>query len=122
MSFRKRLMALQRHPNSVILSFIFVHSVMNKIGTKVPSIVCVFKGDEVRETHFYFLKHEILRFHICKLESYKSIERKGQLFDYLWTTEISSIFKLSVYIDIVLLNFSKYFQNNLNYFFYSNYS
>ena len=39
---------------------------------------------------------------------------KANFFDSLRTTEISGILKLSVYVDIVLLNFSKYFQNNLN--------
>ena len=45
-----------------------------------------------------------------------SLLREKVNFSYsLQTTEISGIFKLSVYTDIVLLNFSKYFQNNLNY-------
>ena len=40
---------------------------------------------------------------------------KVNFFDSLGTAEISGIFKLSVCIDIVLLNFSKFFRNNLNY-------
>ena len=40
---------------------------------------------------------------------------KVTFFDFLQKTKISGIFKLSVYIDIPLLNFSKYFQNNSNY-------
>ena len=40
---------------------------------------------------------------------------KVNILDSFRTTEILGILKFSVYNDIVILNFSKYVQNNLNY-------
>ena len=49
-----------------------------------------------------FSKEEISRFHLRNFESYKSLERKVDCFESLGTTEHFRIFRLSVYIHVVL--------------------
>ena len=108
-SFGKRLMALWSTLRSSKFSHIFIHNPFIlwciKLAPKYLQLFMAFKTHEVGETHLFF-KTWYFKVHIWNLE--KSLGKKVNFFDSLETTEILGIFKLSVYIDIVLLNFSKY--------------
>ena len=74
---------------------------MNENDKKVPLIVVAFTKNGVCETHLVFSREE----------NGKSLGKKVHFFGPLGATKISTVFRLSVYIHVVLLiNFPEQFE------------
>ena len=101
----------QKHQSSVIYSFIFIYSVRSEIDKNVHSMHCGFHTRRGRwDTLTFFQKKRFQGFISEILRVTSLLGEKFIVFTSLRTTEPFRIFRLSVYIHVVLpVNLSEQF-------------
>ena len=102
---------LEKHQNSVIYSFVFIHSRMSENDKSVPFIVFDFHMKRGKRTHLVFSKRRFQGFVSEILRVVGLLGEKYFFFNSLGTPKISRNLRLAVYINVVLLiNFPEQFE------------